>query len=141
MECGKETILPRTSPHPRLFRGELRSVMADLEQVSARCWTGDCIKQGFRCPLQDSLFYFLAPECFLVTACFFLEITLMSLVIVSLDTSLHSADTSCDLLGSSAIALALERSLICHQSPPAALNLLADPLPLLQALCNWLYLL
>lgn len=64
----------------------------------------------------------------------------MSLVIVSLDTFLHSADTSCDLLGSSAIALTLERNLICHQSLIAALNLLADHVPLTHALWNRLYL-
>lgn len=64
----------------------------------------------------------------------------MSLVIVSPDTFLHSADTSCDLLGSSAIALTLERNLICHQSLIAALNLLADHVPLIHSLWNWLYL-
>lgn len=64
----------------------------------------------------------------------------MSLVIVSLDTFLHSADTSCDLLGSSAIALSLERNLISHQSLTAALNLLADHVPLIHSLWNWLYL-
>jgi len=61
-------------------------------------------------------------------------------VIVSLDTFLHSADTSCDLFGSSAVALTLERNLICHQSLLAALNLLADRVPLRHSLWNWLCL-
>lgn len=64
----------------------------------------------------------------------------MSLVIISPDTVLHSADTSCDLLGSSAIALTLERNLICQQSLISALNLQADHVLLIQPLRNCLNL-
>lgn len=64
----------------------------------------------------------------------------MSLVVISPDTVLHSADTSCDLLGSSAIALTLERNLICQQSLISALNLQADHVPLIQPLQNCLNL-
>lgn len=64
----------------------------------------------------------------------------MSLAIVSPDTSLHPADTSSEPLGSSAIALTLERNLIGHQSLIAASNLLADSVPLIRPLWDWLYL-
>lgn len=64
----------------------------------------------------------------------------MSLVIVSLDTFLHSADTSCDLLGSSAIPLTFQRNLLCHQPLISALNPLADHVPVVHSRWKWLYL-
>lgn len=90
------------------------------------------------CKAPSSIPWYKTSQCFLLPACFFLEITLMSLVILSLDTSLHCADTSCDVLGSSEIALTLGRNLICRQSLTSALNLLAASVPLVHALWNWL---
>lgn len=64
----------------------------------------------------------------------------MSLVTVSLDTFLYSADTSCDLLGSSAIPLTFQRNLLCHQPLISALNPLADHVPVVHPRWKWLYL-
>lgn len=79
-----------------------------------------------RCELQMSFYFSVWVFIVLSVYCLFLEMTLMSHVIFSLDMFLHTVDTSCVLLGSSAIALKLScwrKTFYANQSLITVLNL------------------